>query len=183
MALTLLASLTSCQKPPTALEEKALLDTGRAASQATMERLGGQLKAALQAGGPVVALRVCQSMAGPLTEAAGGQFPGAAIRRTSLQPRNLANAPDAIDRKVLKMLAAAQPRPEEHTVWTSHEGRYYKPLVIQDVCLKCHGDPATFSPELKAALQELYPADQATGYVLGEFRGVVRVDLARSCSP
>jgi hypothetical protein len=59
--------------------------------------------------------------------------------------------------------ASVEHEAQSHTVWTPEAGRYYKPLVIQEVCLKCHGDPAAFSPELTTALRELYPTDQATG--------------------
>ena len=52
---------------------------------------------------------------------------------------------------------------------------YAEPLVIQPVCLTCHG--AEVGPEIKAAIAERYPQDQATGYKLGELRGVIWAEL------
>jgi len=183
--LALTAGLTACQKQPPASDEPTetevaeVKETGRAAASALMKSLGGQLKGALESGGPVTALQVCQQAAGPMTTAAGESFEDATIRRTTLKPRNPANAPDELDRKVLEELAAAEELPAEHLEWTGGTGRFYKPLVIQEVCLKCHGDPAGFSPELADTLAKLYPEDQATGYALGDFRGVIRVDIER----
>ena len=190
--LALAAGLAACQKQApapaeaTAAELAEVQETGRAAASALMKSLGGQLKGALESGGPVTALQVCQQAAGPMTEAAGKSFEGATIRRTTLKPRNPANAPDAIDRRVLEKLAGAAEVPAEHIELVGDPAspgggtfRFYKPLVIQEVCLKCHGDPAGFSSELADTLARLYPEDQATGYGLGDFRGVIRVDVAR----
>ena len=175
---------TACQKgadspDPGPEEISRVTESGRAAADALMKSLGGQLKGALESGGPVSALQVCQKAAGPMTAAAGKSFAGVTIRRTTLKPRNPANAPDDLDRKVLALLAEADEMPAEHIEWTGDTGRYYKPLMIQEVCLKCHGDPAGFSPELADMLMSLYPEDRATGYALGEFRGVIRVDIER----
>lgn len=52
---------------------------------------------------------------------------------------------------------------------------YAEPLLIQEVCLTCHGQ--TFAPEVTAALAEKYPNDRATGYALGDLRGVAWVEL------
>jgi hypothetical protein len=113
-----------------------------------------------------------------MTAAAGEQFEGVTIRRTTLKPRNPANAPDETDRGVLEKLAAMSP-PGATIEWQDEVARYYQPLIVQEVCLNCHGDPASFPAELTEKLADLYPDDQATGYALGDFRGVIRVDVER----
>ncbi len=169
---------------PTEAERQRVTETGQAASDALMKSLGGQLKGALQSGGPVQAITVCQQAALPLTAAAGESFEGVSIRRTTLKPRNPANAPDDLDTRVLETMAAAAKQskgpPEPVVEWGEDVARFYRPLMIQEVCLNCHGDPASFSPELTQALAERYPDDQGTGYALGDFRGVIRVDIARA---
>jgi hypothetical protein len=155
------------------------MKTGQEASQALIQGLGAQLRAALQAAGPESAMHICQQAAGLTTKAIGENFDGVSVRRTTLKPRNPGNAPDEIDKKVLNLLATADEIPNEHIEWTGETGRYYKPLIIQEVCLKCHGDSSTFSPGLKNKLKSLYPDDLATGYGLGELRGVIRVDVER----
>lgn len=165
---------------PTEAEQRRVSERGEAASEALMKSLGGQLKAALQSGGPVQAIIVCQQAALPLTTAAGESFDGVTVRRTTLKPRNPANAPDDTDRRVLEAMARAEGVPEPVIEWEDDAARFYRPLMMQEVCLNCHGDPASFPTELTQALAERYPNDLATGYALGDFRGVIRVDVERS---
>ncbi len=150
---------------------------GEAAAKVLMDRLGAQLKGAMESGGPVAAITVCQQVAIPLTASAGAEFEGVTVKRTTLKPRNPANAPDEQDRAVLETMAAQSP-PQPTIRWEDGLAHFYRPLMIQEVCLKCHGDPATFPKELTAALAAAYPADAATGYALGELRGAIRVTIA-----
>lgn len=182
-ALPIMLALSGCGRPtaPSPEETTRVQEAGRAATKAVVESLGSQLKAAIQSGGPVAAIAVCQQVALPLTDAARSGLPDVvAVRRTTLRPRNPQNAPDPLDRLVLERLAATQPLPEELIEWPADgPARFYKPLVILEVCLNCHGDPAGFPPPLTEALAGRYPEDQATGYALGDLRGVIRVDVAR----
>ncbi|MCB1232921.1 MAG: DUF3365 domain-containing protein [Verrucomicrobiae bacterium] len=166
---------------PSDAERRRVTELGQEASEALMQSLGGQLKAAMQSGGPVQAISVCRQAALPLTAAAGESFDGVAVRRTTLKTRNPANAPDATDREVLESMASAAAQnaapPDPVIEWQDDVARFYRPLMMQEICLKCHGDPASFSPELTQALADSYPDDQATGYALGELRGVIRVDV------
>lgn len=164
---------------PAPAEVRRVAETGRAAARALSESLGAQLQGALQSGGPVAAIDVCRKAALPLTEGAGAAFEGVRLRRTTLKPRNPANAPDKTDRGVLERLSRTSPLPDELVEWGEGTARYYKPILVQEVCLTCHGDPATFSPDLLGALRARYPQDQATGYSLGDFRGVIRVEISR----
>jgi hypothetical protein len=53
---------------------------------------------------------------------------------------------------------------------------YAEAIWVQPMCLTCHGE--ALSAEVKAALAARYPADQATGFKAGDFRGVFWVELA-----
>ncbi len=55
--------------------------------------------------------------------------------------------------------------------------RYYKPLKIQPVCLTCHGDKLTMDKSVREEIKRIYPNDLATGYKVGDFRGVIRVSI------
>ncbi len=181
-ALAALFLLVSCENPiptPSPGEEEAAKRVGNVASAALMQSLGGQLKAALESGGPETALAICRDVAMPSTIAVAATVEQGGIRRTTLQPRNPKNAPDATDREVLALLADADPLPTEHLVWGGEKVRFYKPLVMQQLCLQCHGDPSGFSEGLQAKLAQLYPEDQAVGYELGDLRGAICVDLDR----
>lgn len=52
---------------------------------------------------------------------------------------------------------------------------YAEPLVIQEFGLGCHGSAIT--PDVEVALAEKYPTDKATGYAVGDLRGVAWVEL------
>ena len=52
---------------------------------------------------------------------------------------------------------------------------YAEPLVIQALCLACHG--TVIAPDVQAAIAEKYPADRAIGYADGDLRGVAWVEL------
>ena len=184
--LSTLVATTSCDRvtvdtvvvdtAPSAEVVARVTGRGEAAAKVLMDRLGAQLKSAMESGGPVAAIAVCQQVAIPLTASAGAEFEGVAIKRTSLKPRNPANAPDEMDRSVLEEMAAQSP-PQPVIRWEDGVARFYRPLLIQEVCLKCHGDPATFPKELTEALASAYPGDAATGYALGELRGAIRVTM------
>jgi hypothetical protein len=62
---------------------------------------------------------------------------------------------------------------------------FYSPIVITNpLCLQCHGIPGTdLAPSTVALLQQLYPRDEATGFKLGDLRGLWRVDFARLPEP
>jgi hypothetical protein len=48
---------------------------------------------------------------------------------------------------------------------------------MNSMCAQCHGDPNLFSGKVRAALAELYPLDQATGFNNGELRGAFTVKV------
>ncbi len=179
-----LVVMTACDREPVAVDAAPsaevvarVIERGEAAAKVLMESLGTQLKGAMESGGPVAAITVCQQVAIPLTDSAGAEFEGVTVKRTTLKPRNPANAPDEKDRAVLEAMAAQSP-PQPVIRWEDGVARFYRPLMIQEVCMKCHGDPATFPKELAAILAEKYPHDAATGYALGDLRGAIRVDIA-----
>lgn len=109
-----------------------------------------------------------------------------AIKRTSLLIRDPRNAPDAADtaalNKIHEQLMADQ-TPDKMLVQKIErtgqpvEWRVYRPIAASQSCLACHGDPKTFRPGVKAALDLLYPEDKALDYSAREWRGIIRVSL------
>jgi hypothetical protein len=53
--------------------------------------------------------------------------------------------------------------------------RYMKGLVVQELCMTCHGTSETIPAAVKAKLQQEYPNDKATGYLPNQFRGGVSI--------
>lgn len=109
-----------------------------------------------------------------------------AIKWTSLLIRNPRNAPDAADTEALNKIHGqlmADETPDKMLVQKIEragqpvEWRVYRPIAASQSCLACHGDPKTFRPGVKAALDLLYPEDKAVEYGAKEWRGIIRVSL------
>lgn len=102
-----------------------------------------------------------------------------AVKRTALNIRNPLNAPNNTDIKIMKEFKddIENKKLDSNTlsakIETDEEYIYYKPLVIAPVCLKCHGNIDTMDSTIVQTLKENYPQDKATGYNLGDFRGVL----------
>ncbi len=124
-----------------------------------------------------------------LPKPAAGKPAITAIKRTSLMLRDPQNAPDAADAAALELIHQQLmdgDKPDSMLLQRIEragkpvEWRVYRPIATSKSCLVCHGDPATFRPEVKAALDHLFPLDKAVDYQAQEFRGVLRVSLAEA---
>lgn len=133
------------------------------------------------------ALEVCHLKALPSTGLIIKDEPRiVGFKRTSLKLRNPANAPDGAERLALsriqknledgvvpKALLQQIDLPDGKSEW-----RVYKAIGVLGQCAVCHGPSENLSPELQARLKERYPEDQAKGYAVGNWRGIVRVTVA-----
>jgi hypothetical protein len=115
-----------------------------------------------------------------------GQPQLTAIKRTSLQLRNPANAPDAADRAVLAKIEDALKEGDDvpplliqlvTPAGAPAEWRVSRPITTMPVCLQCHGKREKLAPEVRAYLDANYPADAATNYSAYQWRGVIRVSF------
>lgn len=180
-ALTVI--LSGCAITP---DTSHLVAESRQTAGSLIQTLGGELKAAMTAGGPAQAIGVCKERA-PQIAAEAAQLSGMQIKRVSLKNRNPKGVPDAWEIEALagleKRLAAGE-KPETldtHAVVDTPNGkmyRYAKALVTQPACLNCHGPAENLSPEVKARLGEAYPDDKAIGYSAGMIRGVLSMKKA-----
>lgn len=166
-----------------AAEDEALAGA-RAAAAKLSGGLMSALTEALRAGGETNALAVCHDRAQIITATIAAET-GRTVRRTSLRTRNAANRPDAWERAGLEAFirrAAAGEAPEslEITEVVVVDGqrvfRYLKAIPTRTMCLGCHG--AAVEPEVRAAVQRLYPDDEAVGFGEGDIRGAVSVRQA-----
>jgi len=158
-------------------EPVSQVDESRAVAAEFMKTLKGELMQAMQAGGPVNAIGVCNLRA-PAIAAEMGARKGWQVGRTSLKLRSLANAPDEWERARLESFeqrkqAGENPAQLEYYEVVEQNGvpvfRYMKAIPTAEPCLACHG--AKIDPAVEAKLAELYPMDQARGYQAGDIRG------------
>lgn len=160
----------------TEAERSEYLNTGKQIAQATFAELSGQLSQAMAEGGVPNALKYCNVVAYPLVDSLS-QVHDAIIRRTSLKVRNPKDAPTEAEKVMLQTYheqAAAAEELKPH-VKQLEEGRiaFYAPIKIQPLCLSCHGKVGEdIKQEHYDLIKQLYPEDEATGYELGELRGM-----------
>ena len=140
-----------------------------------------ELKAAMREGGPGNAIRVCKNKA-PEIAADMSQKHNWRVARTSLKLRNPHNTPDTWEKKVLQEFEKRKAAGEEisaleHAEIVTTDGkkqfRYMKAIPTDKICLTCHG--TEIEPEEAAALNELYPRDNATGFKEGDIRGAFTI--------
>jgi hypothetical protein len=169
--LCALAALACAQEEPPGPE---WLARGAAAVLPFKKRLQQELSKAL-AQGPEHAIDVCRVRAPELAREAGSDL--LEIGRTSHRLRNPANAP----REWMKPLlaeAVAEGIGADARVVRLDSGRigYVEPIFVLPPCLACHGEP--IAPPVAARLRELYPDDRATGFRVGELRGLFWAELS-----
>ncbi len=149
----------------------------RAAVKAFGKELIGQLKQTLEEGGPVKAIKVCNSEAPDIAAKLSNNYDWE-IGRTSLKTRNPKNNPDEWETKVLHQFEQRKVNGEdistlEYYETTTKGFRYMKAIPTKGLCLTCHGDAIPES--VKASLVELYPEDRATGFKAGDIRGTFSI--------
>lgn len=159
-------------KPVPELDQAAV----RALASERLQPFKQQLMQALQAGmqeGAVHAIDVCRLQAPAIASAASGD--GVQIGRTSHRLRNPANGAEPWQQQVLQAYLASDQR--ESVVVDLGNGRagYAEPIVTAPLCVACHG--RDIAPEVRAALAQHYPEDQATGFEAGDLRGIFWVTL------
>jgi len=159
----------------TTADDAAWLARGAATVAPLKRDLLSALQDALARGGPEEAIDVCRLRAPEIAARASG--PGVRVGRTSDRLRNPANAPAPWMRPLLEAYRA-DPQDRAPRVVRLPDGRvgYAEPIVVQPLCLACHGEALT--PALRARLAARYPEDRATGYRAGDFRGLVYAEFA-----
>ena len=148
---------------------------GQQLAKETQTALGGNLKRALENGGPVAAVSFCQTRAIPITDEMSAKL-DANIRRVSDRPRNPDNRASGLELDLIRQFKAALARGDKPTPAVREvEDRMigYYPIVTNGMCLQCHGTVGSeITAETHAVIEEAYPTDQATGYGANELRGL-----------
>lgn len=147
-----------------------------AVAQQEMDRV---VPARLQAEGVAGTLTYCRPEHYRSVDSLVAEFGGRA-QRVSRRPRNQANQAQLPVSARLHDLENG-PAPAGEPMLTGVVQRlsptdliYTKPILIRDAyCLRCHGVPGQeLSKADNLLMKDAYPDDQATGYQLGEVRGM-----------
>ena len=164
------------------IDTEARIAESRAVVQAFLAELKGRLVVAIQEGGPIHAIPVCNEQAQLIAEKFSVEN-GWRVARTSLKPRNTDNAPDAWEKKVLESFEARKASGEDPQKMEYAEVvqqgdalvfRYMKAIPTARIpCLMCHGD--AIAEPLAVKLDQFYPEDQARGFKEGDIRGAFTI--------
>lgn len=126
--------------------------------------------------GAVNAIPFCHENVKTIAKTAAKNYlPKYAFGRTSHKIRNTDNKAEAWMNDYLEKFKAtkADPLKTQSAIHKLPNGKrvYLEALYVGPQCLTCHGDAVT--KEINDKIKSIYPADQATGFKLGEFRGFV----------
>lgn len=173
---------TNAQKQPDPKIEAEVVKA-RNAANGLFEVVKGLLTEQMKSGNYAESAEVCSSIAQEMTKdyAEANEID---IHRVSLKLRNSLNKPDKFEKRQLKSFnrqVAEKKEVSEYYETVKIDGktflRYMKPVIIQEMCLKCHGGDAQIPIEVIKLLTEKYPKDMATGYKIGDVRGAISVKI------
>ena len=156
---------------PTTSSTKSPAEIGLEYALETKKVLGKNLMGAIQNEGVLHALNFCNIQAMPLTDSMSIVH-NAQVRRVSdkpRNPRNQANETEAGHIQYFQEQINQGIDPEPIVVELASGYQFYYPIVTNDMCLKCHGQP---EKEVALKIAELYPKDKATGYSENQVRGI-----------
>jgi len=164
-------------------QDDELLKQSRNLSLSMLKELGGKLQSAMAEGGAINAIGVCNLQAPAIANRVSTDNQ-VKVSRVGTRARNpIMGVPNAWQAKALAEFEVGLSRGDKpadmefsETVAKPDGGKefhYAKPILMQPMCLSCHGNSEQISAEVKAKLSELYPNDKAINYEAGQLRGAV----------
>ncbi len=185
VALLLSSPATRADATPPADLDAAFLQSTRAMAGELVSRLGQTLKNAIANDGLVAAVSVCKEVA-PAIAAELSATHQASVKRVGTRARNPATGvPNGWQKEALTQFEqrlAKGDKPAELEYWQvadkgngQRELRYAKAILVQPMCVSCHGAREDIPAPLAEKLRLEYPQDEATGYSVGKLRGAVVV--------
>lgn len=157
---------------------------GNQIAVATKQTLGKNLQDAIQDGGIENAIGFCNLNAMPLVDSLNRKF-GARIRRVSSRVRNPEDRPVGVEQEILEAYEYqwqdSVALEENIQVVNENEYLFTKPILVDNaLCLYCHGKPSNgLTAETEQFIKSKYPDDEATGYEIGDLRGMWSITIPK----
>ena len=132
---------------------------------------------AMQTGGPVYAVEFCNHKASSIIDSLN-RANNCEISRVSAKNRHPENnLKTEADKNLWTIFEAGLVT--DTLIEVNKNLVYYKPIkTAMPACLKCHGVTGSdIDTATSEKLQNLYPNDLATGYQLGDFRGLWKIEF------
>lgn len=148
--------------------------------EATQKVLASNLVGAIQEKRTEVALEFCNIQAIPLTDSMAVELQ-AHIKRVTDQPRNPDNLANESELEYIRSAKSDLSEGNEVTPAIHYaNGKVigYYPIITNQLCMQCHGNEnSQINQATREKIKTLYPDDQATGYDVGELRGIWVVEM------
>jgi hypothetical protein len=159
----------------TVLHDSVYINAGNHTVARTFDTLRNSLLKAIHEKGFPGAITFCNEKAYAITNTYADSI---TVGRTAVRYRNPENRPDSLESSVLKameeqMKTATTPGIKLVRNTSTGEIHFFKPIMLQPLCLNCHGAPEKqIQNTTLARIQELYPDDRAVNFKEGDLRGV-----------
>lgn len=135
-----------------------------------------QLRMALQDGmkkGLIETISACQIEAPKIAAALSKE--GITVGRTSHKLRNPDNtAPPWVSPILAEYLKGSESQSPRTVAVDPQTTGYVEPIKLKPMCVTCHGE--RLADTIASKIAALYPQDQATGFKVGDLRGVFWVE-------
>ncbi len=182
MALAATLLLAACDRSPKRLdpipaELAPRVELAEQAADDLRSTLSRRLMQTISERGPEAGIEVCANEAKTLTAEVAGRHQ-VQIGRTSVRLRNRDNSPRPWLGGYLEEAAsrpAAEVKPVVYDL--GKQLGVAQPLATLPLCTTCHGEVAKIPAPVQAALKRRYPDDRATGFDVGQVRGVLWVEV------
>lgn len=153
-----------------------LLERGRKIAAMTQLELKQDLRKAIKQGGVINAISFCNKRAMEITDSIS-LAEKVYIKRLAKKYRNPVNDMNKDESNIFKayIINHLSKKWSPAMITWNKKGQpvYYNPIVVDALCLKCHGEPGKdIKPEVAEKIAELYPGDKATNFRAGDLRGM-----------
>lgn len=157
------------------IADSVYLQEGNKIVSLTFDTLRNSLVNSIKTQGIEGAISFCNQSAYPITSIYADSV---VIRRTSMRVRNSNNKPDSLELLILEemnelMRSSNMPTTKVVRQKSTGEIHFFKPIILQAMCLNCHGTPGVqIQKSTLGKIRELYQDDRAVSYKEGDLRGV-----------
>jgi hypothetical protein len=156
------------------IPDSVYVQAGNTLVSHTFDTLRSALLNAIGSHGMEGAITFCNEKAFPITAIYADSV---VIKRAAMRYRNPDNQPDSLESAVMeemeRQLISGVPTVKMIRSDSSDEIHFFKPILLQAMCLNCHGNPGQdIQSSTLSRIQQLYPDDRAVNFKEGDLRGV-----------
>ncbi len=172
-ALLILGCTERQSADPSTIADSVYLKAGNKIIAVTFDTLRSSLLKTIEARGIAGAISFCNTNASGITQSYADTF---LINRTALRWRNENNKPDSLELIILRQMSdefASMKTSRSHLVRTEESIHVFKPIIMQGLCVNCHGKPnEEITQSTLTEISRLYPRDRAVNFKEGDLRGM-----------